>query len=163
MWKHLVTGIPSSIVVLISVWFRAAPLEPTLTSFTSVGPGGCSADCSCPTCPVVTCEAERFIAATATASLQWWWSLTLISLVVNSIVVGCLWVSLPYICVGVFESKRPSIIAGGKTTEPIITLISEVKAEQATLEGASVATLSAGKGGPVTPGSLAAWRKSQGI
>ncbi|CAE8614739.1 unnamed protein product, partial [Polarella glacialis] len=114
-----------------------------LTSFTSVGPGGCSSDCSCPTFPVVTCEAERSIAATATASLQWWWSLTLISLVVNLIVIGFLWVSLPYICVGAFESKR----------SPIISFVGEVKAEQKIDKGGLGAAVTTGKGGRRTMAS----------
>jgi hypothetical protein len=150
MWKHLVTGVPSSFVLLLSVWLRPAPPEAGLTSFTSVGPGGCSSDCSCPTFPVVTCEAERSIAATATASLQWWWSLTLISLVVNLIVIGFLWVSLPYICVGAFESKR----------SPIISFVGEVKAEQKIDKGGLGAAVFTGKGGPVIPAERAVWRKN---
>ena len=158
MWQHLASGLPSSLVLLLSIWCRTGPPEPSVTSVTSIGPGGCSADCSCPRCPENTCEAQKLVAAGALSSLQWWWNLIVISLFLNFVLAGFIWVSLPYICAGVWNGRKEAEALKGEDQVKGAAAVRALQTEVEATERSCVIS----KGGPVTPAVFAGRRRSAG-
>jgi hypothetical protein len=154
MWHHVASGLPSSLVLLVSLWCRSGPPEPSVTTVTSIGPGGCVADCTCPRCPEYTCATQDLAVAGALASSEWWRHLALVTSFVCILLSGFIWVSLPYICAGLWNSQQ--VKGQQKVGQSRVITIEEVEATQAVV----VETPGSGKGGPVTPAVRAGWRKS---
>jgi hypothetical protein len=156
MWHQVASGLPSSLVLLVSLWWRASPPEPSVTTVTSIGPGGCVSDCTCPGCPEYTCAAQDLAAAGAVSSSEWWRTLALASIFVIFLLAGFVWISLPYICAGIWNAPQVKEVrsveqAGSATLEEVV------------LTPAVVADTSpgGGKGGPVTPAVRAARRSRE--
>jgi hypothetical protein len=158
MWHAVASGVPSALVVILATFCQqqGAPSEHSSRNRV-VGAGGVSVDCSCPTVIPVTCDQERLSLESAIVSLNFWRTVAFTFFVISCLFSLVVWITSPYTFAGYWLSEQPvnsskASAAGEK----------EISREVAESVGSTSLTVQ-GKGGPVTPGSLAAWKRSQGV